>query len=255
MRFSNKVCLVTGSSRGIGKAIAQRFLSEGGDVWLNSRSEDKLNSLKSDLSHQYNEKSIHYFAADCVKTQDLQDFYDAVQKQHQKLDVLVINVGDGRSNNEAIPDTEHWNKVWGINFESALQTSRMFLPMLKNPGANILFISSIVAIEAFGAPVDYSTAKAAVNAFAKNLSRKLAPDIRVNVLAPGNVFFEGGPWEQKMREDPDKVQCMLENSVPMRRFARPEEIASAAAFLCSEEASFITGSTLVVDGGQTVSGF
>ena len=110
-------------------------------------------------------------------------------------------------------------------------------------------------MEAFGAPVDYSTAKSAVAALAKNMSRKLAADVRVNVIAPGNVYFEGGSWDEKIKEDPERVMQIIESTVPMNRFGTPEEIADSAVFLCSERASFITGSAMVVDGGQTVGVF
>ena len=117
----------------------------------------------------------------------------------------------------------------------------------------MLFISSITGIEAIGAPVDYSTAKTAVIAFAQNLARKVAPEVRVNVIAPGNIHFPGSSWEEKIQTDPKIIEQMLQTKVPMKRFGNPQEIADAAAFLCSARASFITGSVMVVDGGQTVS--
>ena len=107
---------------------------------------------------------------------------------------MVANVGDGRSVSDPIPDTDQWEKTWAVNFESALLTSRTFLPLMKKSNGCLLIISSITGVEALGAPVDYSTAKGALIAFTKNLSRKVAPDVRVNVIAPGNVFFTGGSW-------------------------------------------------------------
>ena len=113
-----------------------------------------------------------------------------------------------------------------------------------------LFISSIAGMEAFGAPTDYSTAKTAIIALAKNLARKLAPIVRVNVIAPGNVYFEGGSWDEKINRDKKRVDEIISITVPMNRFASPEEIADSAVFLSSPRASFITGSVLRVDGGQ-----
>ena len=252
MTIKGKIALVTGSSSGIGKAIAKLFLEEGATVWLNGRNSEKLLAVAKELAHQTGNPRVYYYAADCTDETHLRAFYEVVKEQSGHLDILVSNVGDGRSNSDPISSSEHWTNVWDTNFQSALFSARAFTPLLKGAGANILFVSSIVALEAFGAPVDYSTAKAAVNAFAKNLARKLAPKIRVNVIAPGNVFFKGGSWEEKIIKDPGKVQIMLETSVPLKRFGTPEEIAEAACFLCSDKASFITGSTLVVDGGQTV---
>ena len=84
------------------------------------------------------------------------------------------------------------------------------------------------------------------------MARKLAQEVRINVLAPGNVLFPGGSWDEKIKDNPDKVDKIIKSAVPMNRFGSPEEMADAAVFLCSERASFITGSVLVVDGGQTV---
>ncbi len=128
--------------------------------------------------------------------------------------------------------------------------------MLKKSKGTLLFISSITGMEAFGAPTDYSTAKSAIIALAKNMARKLASDgIRVNVIAPGNVYFKGGSWDEKIQQDKKRVDKILKLTVPMNRFAIPQEIANSAVFLCSDRAGFITGTTLVVDGGQTVGVF
>jgi len=125
------------------------------------------------------------------------------------------------------------------------------MPSIKKSRGSIIFISSICGVEALGAPTDYSVAKAALNAFSKNLAKKVGPDVRVNSVAPGNIYFEGGTWEKKIKENKSMVDVMLENEVPLRRLGKPEEVADAVKFLCSERASFITGATLVVDGGQT----
>ena len=124
--------------------------------------------------------------------------------------------------------------------------------MLERSKGCLLFISSIAGMEAFGAPTDYSTAKAAIIALAKNMARKLAPGVRVNVIAPGNVCFEGGSWDEKIQQNKKRVDKIIKSTVPMNRFASPQEIADSAVFLCSDRASFITGATLVIDGGQTV---
>ena len=126
--------------------------------------------------------------------------------------------------------------------------------MLRETNGSLLFISSISGREAFGAPVDYSTAKTAVIAFSKNLARKLAGEVRVNTIAPGNIFFPEGSWDNKIKLDSKNVESII-NAVPMKRFGTPEEIADSAVFLCSDRASFITGSLLVIDGGQTVGVF
>ena len=121
----------------------------------------------------------------------------------------------------------------------------------KKSRGSIIFISSICGVEALGAPTDYSVAKAALNAFSKNLAKKVGPEVRVNTVVPGNIYFEGGTWAEKIKSSKAKVDEMLETEVPLIRLGKPEEVADAVTFLCSERASFITGATLVVDGGQT----
>jgi 3-oxoacyl-[acyl-carrier protein] reductase len=253
LNLKNKRFLVTGSSRGIGKAIAFRLLEEGAQVAITARGKEDLNTTAEQLKTKFGEKNILYLSADCTSKSDLDIIKINITKVWDGLDGVVSNVGDGRSVSDSIPETNQWNKIWKVNFVSALLTSRIFLPLLEKSKGCLLFISSITGLEAIGAPVDYSTAKAALNAFAKNLSRKAAPSVRVNVIAPGNVYFPGGSWDEKIAKDEKSVREMIKNTVPMQRFGKPEEIANAAAFLCSDKANFITGSVLKVDGGQTVS--
>ena len=173
-------------------------------------------------------------------------------KQWGGLDIVVVNVGSGKSVLDPIPSAENFEHVFSLNFDSAVYTAREFYPLLKSSRGNLIFISSIAGLEAFGAPVDYSTAKSAIIALSKNLSRKVANNVRVNVIAPGNINFPGSSWDEKIKLDDTKVEDIIKSTGPMKRFGTPDEIADAALFICSERAKFITGSVLVVDGGQTV---
>lgn len=251
MRLSGKRVLVTGGSRGIGAAIAERMLEEGADVRIVARSVDPLRRAEERLRQLFGASRVSSAACDCRSGEALESLAADVKRTWGRLDVVVAAVGDGRSVADPLPGAQQWASVWSENFESALLTSRAFLPMLIDARGSLLFISSIAGKEALGAPVDYSTAKAAVAALAKNMARKLGRQIRVNVLAPGNVHFDGGSWDAKLQKDPEGVARMLELMVPMQRFGTPGEMADAAVFLCSDRASFITGSVLVVDGGQT----
>jgi 3-oxoacyl-[acyl-carrier protein] reductase len=250
----NKRVLVTGGSRGLGVAIARGFLGEGAKACIVSRGSDRLYQTEKELVTTFGKEKVVAEACDCTQLSSLQDLRDRIQKRWQGLDVVIANIGDGRSVPDPLPDNEQWQKTWNNNFESALHTARIFLPMLRESKGCLLFVSSIAALEAFGAPVDYATAKSAVSALAKNMARKLAKEVRVNVLAPGNVYFPGGAWDEKIKQDPEHVEKIIESTVPMNRFGTPDEMADAVLFLCSEKAKFITGSTLIVDGGQTVGG-
>jgi 3-oxoacyl-[acyl-carrier protein] reductase len=115
-----------------------------------------------------------------------------------------------------------------------------------------VFIASIVGVESVRAPLAYSAAKTALHAYAKNLARAVASQgVRVNVVAPGNVLFDGGSWAAKLAEDPERVRGYIGAEVPLGRFGNPEEIADLVAFLASSRAAFITGACVVADGGQT----
>ena len=250
--LKGKKVLITGASRGIGLAIAEGFLKEGAKSCLVSRGSDKLFENEVRLQNVYGGENVFAYKCDCTNIKSLVFLKNEVEIKWNDLDIVVVNVGDGRSVTDALPDDEQWKKVWSSNFESALHTSRTFLPMLNESQGTLLFISSITGIEAFGAPTDYSTAKAAIIALAKNMARKLAPNVRVNVIAPGNVYFEGGSWDEKIQQDKKGVDEIIKSTVPLNRFATPQEVANSAVFLCSARASFITGATLVIDGGQTI---
>jgi 3-oxoacyl-[acyl-carrier protein] reductase len=250
--LTNKRVVVTGASRGIGSAIAEGFLNEGAKVCIVSRGSKKLFEVESSFEKEFGFEFVFACKCDCTQPEALLELSDRINKRWKGIDIVVANVGDGRSVPDPLPDNMQWKKTWDNNFESALHTARVFLPMLKASKGCLLFISSITALEAFGAPVDYSTAKSAVVALAKNLARKLGQDLRVNVIAPGNVYFEGGSWDEIMKKDSKRIENILSSTVPMNRFGKPNEIADAALFLCSDRAKFITGTVLVVDGGQTV---
>jgi len=255
LNLKDKRVLVTGSSRGIGLEIARNFLHEGARVIISSRGKNRLEQIEKELIAEYGKKNISTFVCDHSNIDDVKILFKNIEKQYFGLDIVVSNVGDGRSVSDALPDDEQWKKTWNSNFESTLQTARTFLPMLKGSQGALLFVSSIAGMEAFGAPTDYSTAKAAIIALAKNMARKLAPSVRVNVIAPGNVYFKGGSWDEKIQQNKKRVDEIIKSTVPMNRFATPQEIADSAVFLCSDRASFITGATLVIDGGQTVGVF
>jgi 3-oxoacyl-[acyl-carrier protein] reductase len=250
--LEQKRVVITGASRGIGLAIAEQFLEEGANTIICSRGSSNLFEAESRLKNSYGKSRVKATICDCTNSISLEQLTSEVKTTFQGVDIVVSNVGDGRSVPDPLPSDDHWNKTWSANFDSAIQTARAFLPLLVESNGCLLFISSIAGIEAFGAPVDYSTAKAAITALSKNMARKLSNKIRVNVLAPGNIMFPGSSWDEKRTENSNLVDAFIREKVPMQRFGLPAEIADAAVFLCSDRAKFITGAVLVVDGGQTV---
>ena len=252
LNLNNKRVLITGASIGIGSGIAEIFLNEGAKVIIVSRGSDKLFLLEKYLKKKFATSKVYTERCDCTSENSLNFLKKRIENLWGGLDIVVANVGNGQSILDPIPNNKQWKKTWGDNFESTLVTSRTFLPMLEKSQGNFLFISSIAGMEAFGAPVDYSTAKAAVIALAKNMARRLAKNVRVNVIAPGNIYFEGGVWDKKITNDSKHVENIISTTVPMGRFGTVQEIADSAVFICSDKSSFTTGSVLVIDGGQTV---
>ena len=119
---------------------------------------------------------------------------------------------------------------------------------------SIIFIGSIAGLETVGAPVAYAAGKSALPAITKSMARELGPlGVRVNLICPGNFIFDGGRWSAKRTENPERIDAIIAESVPLQRFGAPREIADVAAFIASDRAQFMTGSTIVVDGGQTKS--
>lgn len=251
LKLEQKRVLVTGGSRGIGKAIANAFLAEGAYVCIAARDARQLKSTQQNLEKIYGSNRIIAEQADVTKPSDISLLHERLMNYWDGIDVLILNVGDGSGSSHALPEKDIWNSGWDINFNSARYTAEAFLPKLKQCNGCILFVSSIAGLEMVGAPTQYSVAKSALLALSKNMATKLGGNVRVNVVAPGNVLCKGGPWHKKLEGDPEAVEAMLLSKVPLKRLGRPEEIADAVIFLCSDRASFITGSVLVIDGGQT----
>lgn len=244
--------LVTGASQGIGLAIATALLAEGAKVALVARTTEKLVQVSNELGTRYGRDKVLTLSLDCADATAWSGALKTLQTTWDGLDGVVANVGDGRSVPQALPDADRFAQTWQTNFTTAEVTARATLPLLQASGGCLLFIASIAGLEAIGAPTDYSVAKTALVSLSKQLARKLAPQIRVNCLAPGNVYCPGNSWDEKIKADPERVEALIQATVPMQRFGTPAEIANSALFLCSKRASFITGACLVVDGGQTV---
>jgi 3-oxoacyl-[acyl-carrier protein] reductase len=242
--FSGKRVLVSGSTAGIGLAIARAFAAEHASVAVNGRDEARLDSVAKEMG-------ALAVAADVAKASDAQTAAAGIKSAWGTLDILVCNVGNGRSVPPGSETPDEWERMLSLNLFSATNLVEACLPLFPESGGAIVCISSICGVETLGAPVAYSAAKAALHAFVSGIARPLAArNIRINAVAPGNIHFPGGTWEHLLAEDEPKVRSMLDSQVAMKRFGRPEEIADAVLFLASDKASFITGSVLVADGGQ-----
>ena len=247
LKLKNRRVVVIGGTNGIGLQIVYKFLEQGSEVHCISR--NKKREIETNLNESFKNKIFFYYC-------DATDF-DSVNTccneiiKNGYVDILISNVGDGRMPNNNINELDVWDKSWKINFNSGFNATKIFSKQIRK--GSILFISSIAGQEFINAPTDYSVAKSALISFAKILSHKLAPNIRVNVISPGNIFIKNGTWDQKTKNTPKFVENLLNNHVPLNRFGKPEEVADLALYLSSFRADFITGSCITIDGGQTKS--
>jgi 3-oxoacyl-[acyl-carrier protein] reductase len=252
--LDHQVVFVAGSSRGIGKAIAAALLGEGASVVLTGRDEESLEAARRELANEAGEARVLAIGGDFADSATIAHAFVQTIERFGRIDHLVANLGTGSGKPGWDQTEEEWKRLFEVNFFASTRLTQAALPhLLANPeGGSILYISSIVAIEATPAPLPYSAAKAALVNYSKNLARQLgAKKIRVNTIAPGNIFFPGGTWERHLSQRREMVEAMLATEVPQRRFGTPEEIASLAVYLCSAKAGFATGGCYVMDGGQT----
>lgn len=250
LELSNKRALITGSSRGIGLAIARSLQSEGCRVALNGRSVDALSEARRILPDAI------VCAGDVTNAREAKDVVRRASEQLGGLDLLICNVGSGRSVPPGEETVEEWHRVFAINLWSTVNSVAAARHHLAQANGAIICISSICGLETIPeAPVTYSVAKAALNAYVQGMARPLGRDgIRINAIAPGNILFDGSSWSRQQAADPARVATMLKSDVPAGRFGSVEEIADAVAFIASPKASFATGAVWVLDGGQSRGG-
>lgn len=239
-----KVALVTGSSSGIGKCIAKKLIENNYIVYINGRNLETLRRTAEDLSFD-----VKLVSCDMTDDTNIQHTINEIIRDEGKLDLVVANIGSGKSMPGWNIDIIEHKRIFEINFFSAVSLATYSTNAMKNHGGHIIFISSIAGCEAIGAPISYSSAKTALLSFAKSLSQETAKlKIRVNSISPGNVMFEGSTWDEKNKNNKKWVDQYIEKNVPLNNFAVPEDIAKTVIYL--EDSSFITGANIVVDGGQ-----
>ncbi|WP_115118581.1 SDR family NAD(P)-dependent oxidoreductase [Synechococcus sp. UW105] len=244
-----KVALVTGSSQGIGYFIAKELHTEGYDVVLNGRQNTTLQQAVRSLPG-----SVGYIA-DVSVPNEAERLITHIKRQFGCLDSLVCNVGSGRSVPPGEESFDEWKRVFANNFLSTTNVVEASIPLLTQSNGSIVCISSICGLEVVnGAPVTYSSAKAALNAYVRGIARPLGvKGVRINAIAPGNILFEGSIWRSKLKENQVHVYDMLKKEVSLNKFGSPENIAQLVHYLLSPKADFVTGAIWTIDGGQTKS--
>ena len=248
--LDDRVAIVTGAGRGIGRSIALAFADAGAAVALASRTQSELEAVAREIGDRGGRAIV--IPTDAADENAVDRLVDATVAELGTLDVMVNNAGVApflASFMDTRPDG--FEKHFGINFWSAVYGTRAAGKVLLPKGSGcVLNLASIDAFTVEPGLAYYGTAKAAIVNLTKSVALEWAPSgVRVNALAPGWIDT---PMNQVEHDDPEAERTIL-SAIPMGRWGRPEEIAAAAVFLCSDQASFVTGETLVIDGGQTLS--
>ncbi len=248
LNLAGKKALVTGASQGIGRAIAESLAAEGAQVAVTARRKAALRAVLDRIGG----KAAGHIAVpvDLSTESGVSKLCARLKLDFGSPNIVVHNLGGTLNIRNPLCSVADWRRVFRLNLEVAVSLNNRLLPAMKRAGwGRIIHISSVSGFENLG-PIPYCAAKAALNAYTRSLGRVCARDgVVVCGVAPGAVLAPGGPWDRARHERPNDVRRYLREQVAMRRFARPQEIASTVSFLCSDHASQFAGSVIPIDGG------
>lgn len=249
----DKVAIVTGSSRGLGLASARALAAEGCRVTLCARTESTLRAAAAEIAALAGSPDrVHVVAADVSTAAGVRSVIDGTVATFGGIDVLVNSVGLARGGGITDTDDGQWQEAIDHTLLPAIRASRLAVPHIQARGGGaIVIIASIWGREA-GGRMTYNAVKAAEISLGKSLAQQLAASaIRVNSVCPGSILFEGGSWWKRQQENPAAMAEFVARELPFGRFGTPEEVGAVVAFLASPRASWISGTTVVVDGCQS----
>jgi len=243
-KLEGKIALITGGNSGIGLATAKQFVNEGAYVFITGRREAELAAAKKQIG-----KNATAIQGDVSNLADLDRLFAQIKKEKGKIDIVFANAGIARYAPLGTITEDFFNSIFDINVKGVLFTVQKSLSLLRD-GGSIILNASIVASKGLSSNSVYSATKAAVRSFARTWTTDLKDRrIRVNAISPGPIDTPGLSELLASSETGEQRRKMISTTVPLGRFGRPEEIAKAVVFLASDDASYITGIELFVDGG------
>jgi NAD(P)-dependent dehydrogenase (short-subunit alcohol dehydrogenase family) len=241
-KLEGKVAVITGGTSGMALASAKLFVEEGAYVFITGRRQDQLNDAIAQIG-----RNVTGVKADSSNLDDLDNLFDVVKREKGSIDVLYASAGMGEPLPVGQITLEHYEKQFNLNTRGTLFTVNKAIALF-NDGGSILMTGSVASVKGWPGWSVYAASKAALHAFARCWVSDLADrNIRVNVLSPGQVFT---PTQEEVMKDPD-VKAAFESMIPRRKMGTPEEIATVALFLASDDSSYVNGMELKVDGGTT----
>jgi len=251
--LTDRVAIVTGSSRGLGLASARALVAEGCRVCLCARGEERLAEAAVEVDAAAKRpKMVCAVQADVSTEAGIDLVITRTVETFGGLDILVNNVGRAGGGDLLATTDAEWQAAFDETLFPAIRASRLAVPYMKQRGGGaIIMIASIFGREV-GGRMTYNAVKAAEISLAKSMARQLAPaGIRVNSVAPGSIMFPGGSWHARQQADPEGIADFVKHELPFGRFGRPEEVGNVVVFLASPRASWISGASIVVDGAQS----
>lgn len=252
LELAGKIAIVTGGSRGLGLASARALAAEGCHLVICARGRERLEQAAAEIRAAAKDAiQVLPVVADVAAPEGVAAVVDAALSRFGGVDVLVNNVGAARGTTLADTPDETWQEAIDQTLYPTIRMSRAVLPSLTSRRGVIVIISSIYGREA-GGRMTYNAVKAASISLTKSLARELAPaGVRVVSVAPGSILFPGGSWDARLQADPEGIADFVRRELPFGRFGRPEEVGDVVAFVASPRASWISGTTVVVDGCQS----
>ena len=250
--LSGRVALVSGASRGIGRAVAAALAAEGCAVAICARGAEELERAAAEIG-ALNGGRVLAVPLDLTAPGAASELVRRAADALGGVDVLVNNLGGNRRKPFAGTTDEDWHDLLELNLLAGLRLSREAIPrMRERGGGSIVFVSSLFGREAGGPGLSlYNATKSAVISAAKIMALELAPEgIRANSVAPGSIRFPGGSWDRRVQEDPEGMDRFVADHLPLGRFGAAEEVAALVPYLASPRASLVTGACIAVDGGQ-----
>jgi len=251
--LTDKVAIITGSSRGLGLATARALAAEGCRVCICARGPDGLQEAAAEVQVSAKRRDVVLpVEADVSTASGIELVVNRTLETFGGLDILVNNVGRATGGDIAETSDAEWQAAFDETLFPAIRASRLAVPHMKARGAgSIIMIASIWGRES-GGRMTYNAVKAAEISLAKAMAQQLAPsNIRVNSVAPGSIMFPGGSWHKRQQADPKGMEEFVKRDLPFGRFGRADEVANVVTFLASDRASWVSGASITVDGCQS----